>query len=316
MESLWNSNTEEEEASKSRKRTKVGKTLGDLSSIWATLFNKLSIFLFKFTSSIFQLTIYRSLRKMDQRIEIFMPKFIVHIYRTFHFGLNCRLILAFGQISHSSLERSLHATLYSVLLALYLVLLSLSLTRCFYRYTWCFYHYTRCFSAFSIILGVLSLYSVLLSLYLVLLSLYSVLLSLYSVLLSLYLVIGIMRKQCCCDFWFSILRCNNQSNENVGSERNCTSRVQNRRLPGQPGIFSVLCERNSNIRQAFVGRDATTWKIYFWGSSIPTNESLFILLALPTLTQTVHSNIVLFRVAQEDAIIKNSKWLDSRQSAV
>ena len=82
---------------KRRKRTKVGETLGDWSSIWATLFNKLSIFLSKFTSSIFQLTIYKSLRKMDLRIEIFMPKFIVYTERSI--SLNCRLILAFGKIN-------------------------------------------------------------------------------------------------------------------------------------------------------------------------------------------------------------------------
>jgi hypothetical protein len=67
-----------------------------LSSIWATLLNKLSIFLSKFTSSIFQLTIYKSLQKMDLRIEIFMPKFIVYTERSI--SLNCRLILAFGKI--------------------------------------------------------------------------------------------------------------------------------------------------------------------------------------------------------------------------
>jgi hypothetical protein len=55
-------------------------------------------------------------------------------------------------------------------------------------------------------------------------------------------------------------------------------------------------------KQTFAGRDATIPEIYKWnlvesskfhwyfsGSCIPTNESLFILLALPTLAQTVHN---------------------------
>ena len=57
---------------------------------------------------------------------------------------------------------------------------------------------------------------------------------------------------------------------------------------------------NKNIRRISLFQAKVRWKtsletskfsIYFQGSCIPTNESLFILLALPTPTQTVPYNV-------------------------